>query len=225
MDPTPPPEGISADDWAATPSFIQHAFVALLTIVAQQQQQLADLQAQVAELSARLNQHSQNASKPPSSDPPSAPPRPTRVSRGRAKGGQPRHERHERPEPEPDQIDVVQHHRPLTCPACLEPLLPTLQEACAVRTQYVWELPLVRPHITAHQYHTVNAAERTLRPAVLWRKGCFGAQSAEGNTFVGRILTVSATCRQQNRHLRTFLTEAVSAYWAGRPAPSLVPTP
>src|SRR5262249_11025012 len=72
---------------------------------------------------------------------------------------------------------------------------------------------------------TNNAAERALRPAVLWRKGCFGAQSAAGNTFVERILTVSATCGQQNRHLRTFLSEAVSSYWAGRPAPSLVPTP
>jgi transposase len=72
---------------------------------------------------------------------------------------------------------------------------------------------------------TNNAAERALRPAVLWRKGCFGAQSAAGNTFVERILTVSATCQQQNRHLRTFLTEAVSAYWAGQPAPTLLSTP
>jgi len=72
---------------------------------------------------------------------------------------------------------------------------------------------------------TNNAAERALRPAVLWRKGCFGAQSAAGNTFVERILTVSATCRQQNRHLRTFLTEAVAAYWAGQPAPTLLSTP
>jgi transposase len=62
---------------------------------------------------------------------------------------------------------------------------------------------------------TNNAAERALRPAVLWRKGCFGAQSEAGNRFVERMLTVSATCRQQNRHLLTFLTEAVSAYWAG----------
>ncbi len=30
---------------------------------------------------------------------------------------------------------------------------------------------------------TNNAAERALRPAVLWRKGCFGTQSAAGNTF------------------------------------------
>src|SRR5262245_48666471 len=64
---------------------------------------------------------------------------------------------------------------------------------------------------------TNNAAEQALRSAVLWRKGCFGAQSAEGNQFVERILSVSATCRQQQRHLLTFVTEAISAYWAGRP--------
>jgi transposase len=71
---------------------------------------------------------------------------------------------------------------------------------------------------------TNNAAERALRPAVLWRKGCFGAQSEGGNRFVERILTVSATCQQQNRHLLTFLTDAVSAYWAGQPAPTLLST-
>jgi transposase len=71
----------------------------------------------------------------------------------------------------------------------------------------------------------VNAAEQALRPAVLWRKGCFGAHSAEGNRFVERILTISATCRKQQRHLLTFVTEAIDAYWAGRPAPTLLPTP
>jgi transposase len=484
MEPIPLPEGIPADDWAATPLFIQHAFVALLTIVAQQQQQLAQLQAQLADLQARLNQHSQNSSKPPSSDPPSAPPRPTRVPRGRAKGAQPGHERHERPSPDPDHINEVRHHHPESCPHCHASTSATRRDACAVQIQYVWELPVVEPHITAHHYHTVccpdcgelvtatrppdvppgsfgprtaasvallhgryhisdreiaqllhdffalplslgsvvdlqqtssmalapvysaiqtivqqqahinmdetgwkeagkrrwlwvvvstvatlfhvatsrggkvittllggafdgivssdrlksyqvlpaerrqvcwahlirtlvafyerdgplgawaadmlaqidlmfglwyafrdgrieratlevsmqavqltvrailergqrrydqasglsdellalwpalwtfvttegveptnNAAERALRPAVLWRKGCFGAQSEGGNRFVERILTVSATCRQQNRHLLTFLTEAVSAYWAGQPAPTLLSTP
>ena len=62
---------------------------------------------------------------------------------------------------------------------------------------------------------TNNAAEQALRPAVLWRKGCFGAHSAEGNTFVERILTVSATCAQQHCHLLTFLTAAVDAFWRG----------
>jgi transposase len=72
---------------------------------------------------------------------------------------------------------------------------------------------------------TNNAAERALRPAVLWRKGCFGADSANGNTFVARILTASATCRQQQRHLLTYLTAAVVAYRDGQPAPSLLITP
>jgi transposase len=69
---------------------------------------------------------------------------------------------------------------------------------------------------------TNNAAERALRPAVLWRKRSFGAQSEAGNTFVERILTVRATCAQQKRHLLTFLTEAVQAHWSGQPAPMLV---
>jgi transposase len=71
---------------------------------------------------------------------------------------------------------------------------------------------------------TNNAAERALRPAVLWRKGSFGTQSASGNAFVAHILTVTATCRQQQRHVLTFLTEAVRAHWIGLPAPALIIT-
>lgn len=72
---------------------------------------------------------------------------------------------------------------------------------------------------------TNNVAERALRPAVLWRKRSFGAQSVAGNTFVERILSVRATCAQQKRHLLTFVEQAVQAHWAGQPAPSLVPSP
>jgi transposase len=72
---------------------------------------------------------------------------------------------------------------------------------------------------------TNNAAERALRPAVLWRKGCYGTESSEGSRFVERILTVTTSCRQQERHVLTFLTEAISAHWAGRPAPTLMTTP
>jgi transposase len=484
MDDETPPAGILAEEWAATPLSVRQFIGAMLTVVAQQQQQLAHLQARIADLEARLNQHSQNSSKPPSSDPPSAPPRPARSPRGRTTGGQPGHERHERPAPDPDQITDVRHHHPTTCPHCHAALSATRADACAVQTQYVWEIPVVEPQITAHHYHTVccpacgdlvtaerppsvppgsfgprtaatvsmlhgryrisdreiphllddlfnlpisvgsvvdlqqtsstalapiysdiqmtvqqqlhvnmdetgwkeagkrrwlwvvvstvatlfhvavsrggkvittllgaefegivssdrlqayrtlpperrqvcwahllrnllafyerdgplgtwaadllaqvallfalwqafragridratlvlamqpvqahvrailergqrrcdqaeglsgdllnlwpalwtfvtvegveptnNAAEQALRGAVLWRKGCFGAQSAAGNTFVERILSVSATCRQQNRHLLTFLTQAISAYWAGQPAPSLLSTP
>lgn len=491
MDHDTPPPGITPDEWAATPLVVRQFIHAQLTIqsyyhhlILQLQQQNADLQQRVADLEARLNQHSQNSSKPPSSDPPTAPPRPARTPRGRSKGAQPGHPKHERPAPDPDHVDAVRDHYPDICPLCQTSVAHLTRDACAVQTQYVWEIPIVAPHITAHQYHTVccpscgdlvtaqrpedvppgsfgprtasivsmlhgryrisdreiahllqdffglpiglgsvvnleqtvssalapiyadiqtavqqqphvnmdetgwkeagkrrwlwvvvsavatlfhvaasrggqvittllgerydgivssdrlksyralpverrqvcwahllrnllafyqrdgplgawaadmlaqiailfalwhafragridratlvvgmqpvqaivrvllergarrydqaegwsanvlalwdalwtfvtvegveptnNAAERALRPAVLWRKGCFGAQSAAGNTFVERILTVSATCQQHNRYLLTFLTEAVSAYWARQPAPTLLSTP
>lgn len=72
---------------------------------------------------------------------------------------------------------------------------------------------------------TNNAAERALRHAVLWRKGCFGSRSEAGCRFVERLLSVRATCAQQGRRLFAFLTEAVGAAWAGRPAPLLVAAP
>ena len=70
---------------------------------------------------------------------------------------------------------------------------------------------------------TNNAAERALRPAVLWRKGSFGTQSEEGSRFVERLLTVAASCKQQGRGLLDFLVQAVSADRLGLPPPSLVP--
>ncbi len=71
---------------------------------------------------------------------------------------------------------------------------------------------------------TNNAAERALRPAVLWRKGSFGTQSDSGSRFVERIMTVAATCKQQGRGLLDFLVAAITAARFGLPPPSLLPT-
>jgi transposase len=71
---------------------------------------------------------------------------------------------------------------------------------------------------------TNNAAERALRPAVLWRKGSDGTQSDGGSRFVERMLTVSATCQQHERPLFPYLIAAVTAYWANQPAPKLLPS-
>jgi transposase len=72
---------------------------------------------------------------------------------------------------------------------------------------------------------TNNAAERALRPAVLWRKGSFGTQSDSGSRFVERIMTVAATCKQQGRSLLDFLVAATTAARLGLPPPSLLPAP
>jgi transposase len=42
---------------------------------------------------------------------------------------------------------------------------------------------------------TNNAAERAIRPAVQWRKNCFGSQSDTGERFTERLLTVVRTCQ------------------------------
>jgi transposase len=72
---------------------------------------------------------------------------------------------------------------------------------------------------------TNNAAERAIRPGVLWRKGSFGTQSAEGSRFVEAMMTVVATLKQQHRHVLDYLTAACEATLRGEPAPSLLPLP
>jgi len=70
---------------------------------------------------------------------------------------------------------------------------------------------------------TNNTAERAIRPGVLWRKGSFGTQSAEGSRFVESMMTVVATLKQQQRNVLAYLTAACEAALRGEAAPSLLP--
>ena len=72
---------------------------------------------------------------------------------------------------------------------------------------------------------TNDAAERALRPAVLWRKGSFGSASEAGSRFAERLLTVGASCRQQGRPVLALLVAAGEAALRGSPPPSLLPAP
>jgi transposase len=71
---------------------------------------------------------------------------------------------------------------------------------------------------------TNNAAERALRPGVLWRKGSFGSHSAAGSRFAERMLTVAASLKQQRRNIVDYVTLACAAALRNDPAPSLLPT-
>lgn len=70
---------------------------------------------------------------------------------------------------------------------------------------------------------TNNAAERAIRPAVLWRRTSFGSQSVAGSTFVARMLTVVTTLHSQRRNVLEYLTDAICAARSSQPAPSLLP--
>ena len=69
---------------------------------------------------------------------------------------------------------------------------------------------------------TNNAAERALRCAVQWRKTSFGSRSARGETAMARLLTVTRTCRMQNRSPLGYLSAAVRAHRSAAPSPSLL---
>jgi hypothetical protein len=205
MDDLTPPDGITPDDWAATPLAVRQFIGVLLHVLTLQQQQLAELQqhqlllqARTADLEARLKMHSQNSSKPPSSDPPSAPPRPARVPRGRKAGAQVGHPYHERPDPTPEQITEVQDHYPERCATCHDRLHERRWDACAVMTQYVWDLPIIQPEITAHHYHTLccpSCGELTTaeRPPDV-PAGAFGPRTAAAVAVLLTTISVIACC-------------------------------
>ena len=71
---------------------------------------------------------------------------------------------------------------------------------------------------------TNNAAERSLRHAVIWRKGSFGTRSPDGSAFVSRILTVITTLRQQGRHryLDAWRTPPQDSHGRCRASPRMV---
>ena len=70
---------------------------------------------------------------------------------------------------------------------------------------------------------TNNAAERAIRPAVIWRRTSFGSDSAAGSEFVSRLLTVVSSLNLQERNILDFLVESVSAVRSGAIPPSLLP--
>jgi transposase len=69
---------------------------------------------------------------------------------------------------------------------------------------------------------TNNVAERGIRPAVQWRKICFGNRSPEGELLTARLLTITRTCRLQGKNPFEFLVGAIHAHRMRRPHPSLV---
>lgn len=69
---------------------------------------------------------------------------------------------------------------------------------------------------------TNNIAERSQRRGVCKRDRTFGTQTSAGSRYVERILTTTATCRQQGKNALTYITAAVRAYQHGHESPPLI---
>jgi transposase len=119
------------------------------------EQRIAKLEAEVRELTARLNQSSQNSSKPPSSDGPHVKRKPPKPPSGRKPGGQPGHPPHQRTLVPLAEVDAVILCKPEQCRRCGQPL--TGEDSEPWRQQVV-ELPPVRPHLTEYRRHRLRCA-------------------------------------------------------------------
>jgi len=127
--------------------------LALETEAQQLRAVVARLEARVAELEARLGANSRNSSQPPSSDGPSAPPRPARRRTGRRRGGQEGHVGTTRSVPTIDEADEVHHCVPVACAACGAPLAG---EDPAPVGRPVIEIPRPRPRIYWYWLHRLQ---------------------------------------------------------------------
>jgi transposase len=190
------PASISVEDWVATPPAVRTLVVSLLATVEAQQnriaeleQSVAQLQARLAELEERVRQNSRNSSKPPSSDAPTAPPRPKQPASGRKVGGQPGHPGKGRSLQPVESVNWVVPLRPVRCATCGALLLG--EDPHPVRHQ-VTELPRIEPEVIEYQHHTLTclacgAPTRASWPAEM-PTGSFGprTQAAVGY-FTGRL--------------------------------------
>ena len=71
---------------------------------------------------------------------------------------------------------------------------------------------------------TNNAAERSLRYGVTWRKLSYGSQSEIGERFVERVMTVAMTLKLRAKNTFEYFTECFKEFIQGRHSPPVFST-
>src|SRR5438270_5341649 len=116
------------------------------------QRRIAELEALVRDLQARLGQNASNSSVPPSANPSDAPKPVVKEPTGRKPGGQPGHPPAAPVRLPPEQLHEVVHHRPTACRRCQHPLP---EQAGPHDPEPTWhqvaELPPIAAQITEPQ--------------------------------------------------------------------------
>jgi transposase len=116
--------------------------------------EIAEMEARIEELERQAKGKTpQNSSLPPSTQHPHARPQPPKRKSKKKRGGQPGHEKHERPLIPTEQCDEVHPLRPTECRRCGEKLSGSDPEP--LRHQ-VWEVPEIKPIVTEYQRHRLT---------------------------------------------------------------------
>ena len=188
--------GISSEDWERTPPALRTVVLSLqhqlrlfqirhtgyerqIAALKEKVTQIDDLTAELSELRERVNQHSRNSSKPPSSDPPHQQLPPPNAPRGRKQGAQPGHQGAGRSLKPAEDVDAVVELRPVSGRTCGHTLLG--DDPHPSRHQ-VTEVPRARAEVTEYRQHTLRCpacgtTNRAARPADNVLPGSFGART------------------------------------------------
>ena len=68
---------------------------------------------------------------------------------------------------------------------------------------------------------TNNAAERALRPSVLWKKRSFGVESERGARYVEAMLSIGATCQCNGLNVVDYLRQLMTAHRSRSTIPNI----
>jgi transposase len=147
------PSLLPVEMWEQLPVALQ---VVISALGEHYEQRIAALETQVRELTARLQQTSQNSSKPPSSDGPHVKRKPPKPPSGRKPGGQAGHPVHKRALVPLEQVSAVIICTPTHCRRCGRPVAGT--DPAPWRHQVV-EVPPPVPQITEYQLHRLGCAQ------------------------------------------------------------------
>jgi len=187
--------GITEEIIARQPPEAQAIIRALLA-------EIAELKARVEELERQVKGKTpQNSSLPPSSQHPHARPQPPRRKSKKKRGGQPGHEKHERPLIPSDQCDDVLPLRPTECRRCGTKLSGNDPEP--LRHQ-VWELPEIKPIVTEYQRHRLTC--RSCGETTCAELPLGVPQGQSGPRLMAFVALLMAFYRQSKRRTAEFLS-------------------
>jgi transposase len=169
------------------------------------------LLARIEELERRLNQSSQNSSRPPSSDPPSVSRPARKPPSGRKPGGQKGHEGHHRDALPPAKVDETKHHWPVWCdnPACGRVLPETGRtEVGEPEGHQVAEIPEILAKVVEHIMHAQLCPDCQQTTPCPWPTGVPGGNFGPRLTAAVGLL---AGCRNSTRTVQELVTELFGA--------------
>ncbi len=192
---------LPVDLWDGLPPEARALILALRAEVTELQAQARALQQQVQELQNRLNQDSTNSSRPPSTDPPTVKRRPPRLPSGRRPGGQPGHERQQRPYLPPDHTEVL---KPARCRRCGHALRG--EDPQPLRHQ-VLELPKIRPEVTEYQRHRLRCPRCGLSTCASLPAGV--PPGGQGPRLQALLALMTGAYRMSKRMAQTFCADVL----------------